>query len=51
VTTTSYELFRALTGRRSAAQIRSWDWQVDPADYLPLFGLGPFTVRHDDLVE
>jgi uncharacterized protein (TIGR03083 family) len=51
LTTTPYELFRALTGRRSAAQIRSWDWQVDPADYLPLFGLGPFTVRHDDLVE
>ncbi|MFF0266935.1 maleylpyruvate isomerase N-terminal domain-containing protein [Kribbella sp. NPDC004536] len=30
VRTTSYELFRAIFGRRSAAQILNWDWD-DPA--------------------
>lgn len=46
-----FELFRALTGRRSAAQIRSFGWTVDAGPYLPVFGLGPFTVRSTDLVE
>ena len=46
-----FELFRALTGRRSADQIRQFDWRVDPEPYLPVFGSGPFTVRTTDLVE
>ena len=28
VRTSSYELFRAIFGRRSAAQIREWDWET-----------------------
>ena len=47
----AYELFRALTGRRSLDQIRAFTWSVDPEPYLPLFGLGPFRTRDSDLVE
>jgi hypothetical protein len=46
-----FELFRAVTGRRSAAQIRRFDWSVDAEPYLPIFDLGPFTIRSTDLVE
>jgi hypothetical protein len=46
-----FELFRAVTGRRSAAQITSYNWPVDPDPYLGLFELGPFTRRTDDLIE
>lgn len=46
-----FELLRAMTGRRSAAQIKAYDWTVDPTPYLPLFGFGPFTTRTEDLVE
>jgi hypothetical protein len=46
-----FELLRALTGRRSARQIRAFDWTVDPEPYLPVFGVGPFTVRANDLSE
>src|SRR5262249_47162297 len=41
----SFELFRAVSGRRSAAQIRRFDWAVDPEPYLALFELWPFTLR------
>ena len=34
VTTDSYEVFRALAGRRSAQQVRQWDWNADPGPYL-----------------
>jgi uncharacterized protein (TIGR03083 family) len=30
----AYELFRALAGRRSAAQVRRWNWSVDPEPYV-----------------
>jgi uncharacterized protein (TIGR03083 family) len=46
-----FELFRALTGRRSAAQIRCLEWSVDADPYLQVFGLGPFTIRSADLIE
>lgn len=46
-----FELFRALTGRRSADQIRAFGWRVDPEPYVPLFGAGPFTIRATALVE
>jgi hypothetical protein len=51
VTTEPFELFRALTGRRSAAQVRRFDWSVDPDPYLALFDLWPFTLRAADLTE
>jgi uncharacterized protein (TIGR03083 family) len=44
-----FELFRALSGRRSPDQIRGWDWAGDPEPYLPLFYLyGP---RTEPLIE
>jgi hypothetical protein len=46
-----FELFRAITGRRSPSQIRRFEWTVDPEPYLALFGLWPFTIRETDLVE
>jgi uncharacterized protein (TIGR03083 family) len=46
-----FELFRAATGRRSADQIRNFDWSLDSEPFLPMFGFGPFTIRESDLVE
>ena len=44
-----FELFRALSGRRSPEQIRAWDWTGEPEPYLSLFYLyGP---RSESLVE
>lgn len=34
VSTTGYELFRALFGRRSRSQVEAWDWSGDPSAYL-----------------
>ena len=51
VTAEPFELFRAVTGRRSARQIRSLEWTVDPSPYVAAFGGGPFTVRATDLYE
>lgn len=45
-----YELYRALSGRRSEAQVRAFDWSGDPAPYVGIFGaFGP--LRHSDLTE
>ncbi|HKB27785.1 MAG TPA: hypothetical protein VKC59_02080, partial [Candidatus Limnocylindrales bacterium] len=46
-----FELFRAMTGRRSERQIRAYDWSVDPAPYLPVFSFGPFTMSPTDIGE
>lgn len=46
-----FELFRALTGRRSEGQIRSFAWSTDPEPHLPVFGFGPFSLRPSALVE
>ena len=46
-----FEFFRAVTGRRSAQQIRSFEWTADPEPYLVGFSHGPFTLRSTDLVE
>jgi hypothetical protein len=35
-----FELFRALSGRRSAGQVRSLAWDGDPAPYLDV--LSPY---------
>ena len=36
VTADQVELFRALSGRRSADQIRAWNWDGDPGPYLAI---------------
>lgn len=41
VRASSFELLRAITGRRSAEQIRALDWTGDPEPYLPLFATYP----------
>jgi hypothetical protein len=47
--TTRFELFRALSGRRSRDQIRAWEWSADPESHLSLFYVyGP---RAEALVE
>jgi uncharacterized protein (TIGR03083 family) len=51
VEASAFELFRALTGRRSPVQIANFGWSVDPAPYLPAFQFGTFTTRITDLVE
>jgi uncharacterized protein (TIGR03083 family) len=45
-----FELFRAVLGRRSAAQVAAWDWSADPSEQLQrgFFLFGP---RTDDLDE
>lgn len=30
----AYEVFRAVAGRRSAEQVRSWTWSVDPSPFI-----------------
>ena len=47
----AFDLFRALTGRRSRAQVSGFGWSVDPEPYLDAFTSGPFTVAPADLVE
>ncbi|HEY3262860.1 MAG TPA: maleylpyruvate isomerase family mycothiol-dependent enzyme [Pseudonocardiaceae bacterium] len=44
-----FELFRALSGRRSANQVRGYDWDGDPEPYVALFY--PYGPRADSLVE
>jgi uncharacterized protein (TIGR03083 family) len=44
-----FELFRAMTGRRSADQIRAFDWDGEPAPDLLVFPI--FTPRETPLVE
>lgn len=47
--TDRFELFRALSGRRSLDQIRSYDWDGDPEPFLGYFY--PYGVREGSLVE
>ena len=51
VTCSTFELFRALAGRRSPGQIAALDWSVDPTPFLPAFQFGTFTTRTTDLDE
>jgi uncharacterized protein (TIGR03083 family) len=46
---TRFELFRALSGRRSMDQLRAYDWDGDPEPFLKYFY--PYGVRADALVE
>ncbi|TDD26910.1 maleylpyruvate isomerase family mycothiol-dependent enzyme [Kribbella turkmenica] len=41
------ELFRAITGRRSAAAIRAYEWSGDPAPYLPV--IAPYPLPADQV--
>jgi hypothetical protein len=46
-----FEFARAMSGRRSAAEIRRWNWGVGPDDYLPLIskvGLPVQDIRERD---
>lgn len=46
----SFELFRALSGRRSAAQVLGYDWDGDAAPYVDIFSnFGPLPA--DDVLE
>lgn len=47
----AFDLVRALTGRRSAAQIAAMTWSTDPTPYLPAFQFGPFTTTAVDIPE
>jgi hypothetical protein len=46
-----YDIFRAVTGRRSANQVRQLEWSVAPEPFLPVFGFGPFALRSTDLID
>ncbi len=47
----AFEALRALSGRRSTAQLVAYDWDADPTLWLPGFTYGPFTPPEHDLVE
>lgn len=47
----AFEALRALSGRRSTAQLVAYDWDADPTLWLPCFTYGPFTPPERDLVE
>jgi hypothetical protein len=51
VSASDFELCRAFTGRRSANEVRGYDWSVDPDPYIAAFSLGPFSLRDSDLNE
>ena len=51
VEASSFELVRALTGRRSRDQIRKFIWTGDADAYLPAFEFGPFKTATTDIVE
>jgi uncharacterized protein (TIGR03083 family) len=46
-----FDLFRAMTGRRSVDQIRSYGWTGDVEVFVPAFQFGPFTPPSTDLIE
>lgn len=46
---TRFELFRAMSGRRSPEQIAAYDWDGDAAPYIPYFY--PYGIREQALVE
>ncbi len=42
LTAPAHDLYRALAGRRSPAQLAAFEWAGDPARWLPAFTWGPF---------
>ena len=51
VTAPRFELFRAVTGRRSADQIAAFEWEGDYREHLDAFNTGPFTVATSSVNE
>jgi uncharacterized protein (TIGR03083 family) len=49
VSASRFELFRAMSGRRSPEQINAYAWNGDPEPYIPYFY--PYGMRTDSLVE
>lgn len=47
----TYELFRALAGRRTASQVRRWEWSADPEPWVAAGLPIPFTWASLDLVD
>jgi hypothetical protein len=45
LTADRHSLFRAISGRRSAREIRSYDWHGDPEPYLPV--IAPYPLPPD----
>jgi uncharacterized protein (TIGR03083 family) len=43
VTAPAHELYRALAGRRSRAQLTGLEWSAAPGPWLPAFTWGPFS--------
>lgn len=43
VTAPAHDLYRALAGRRSLAQLTALDWSATPEPWLPAFSWGPFS--------
>ena len=46
-----YDLFRALTGRRSARQVAAWAWAGDPTPYLEAGLPFPFSWAAEDITD
>ncbi|NNN22292.1 MAG: hypothetical protein HKL80_09875 [Acidimicrobiales bacterium] len=46
-----FDAFRALTGRRSEAQILSMNWEGDPKMALPALNFGPFSPSLTDVFD
>ena len=51
VTGTTFDLVRALSGRRSLDQLREMDWTGDVDRALPCFTWGPFSPANSPIVE
>jgi uncharacterized protein (TIGR03083 family) len=47
----AYEVFRALTGRRSQDQLRAWNWSGDARPYLDAGLPYPFRWAEDDITD
>lgn len=43
--TTTFELFRALHGRRTVKQVKAMEWEGDPGPWLPILSIFPRTER------
>lgn len=51
VATDTFTLYRTVTGRRSAAQVRALPWEGDPFPYLEAFVGSPIALPDVDIVE
>lgn len=51
VSAETFEMFRALGGRRSRAQVLAYDWEGDPEPFLDRWNTGPFAWPAADITE